>query len=209
MQPITIIAHSLGTMVSRYYIEYYGGKQRVERIMLMGGPHQGAVKGLTSLLLAPEIQPFGIMGERMRQTFLTFPSSYQIIPVHSCGVDQNGGKINFLEDESWLPETYRSLLRAGREFRRELGKRSSIPAISIYGYGIKTIFGVILNRSQTGEFSNISYKSEPNGDSSVLERSAVLDGTEIHPVQQYHGSLFVDNDVKMRLKMELARQFST
>jgi hypothetical protein len=26
-------------------------------------------------------------------------------------------------------------------------------------------------------------------------------------VQQYHGSLFVDNDVKMRLKLELARQF--
>jgi len=43
----------------------------------------------------------------------------------------------------------------------------------------------------------------------VPERSAVLDGTEIHPVQQYHGSLFVDNDVKMRLKLELSRKFST
>jgi len=42
----------------------------------------------------------------------------------------------------------------------------------------------------------------------VLEKSAVLENTDIHPVQQYHGSLFVDNDVKMRLKVELARQFS-
>lgn len=207
-RPITIIAHSLGTMVSRYYIEFYGGKKRVERIMLMGGPHQGVVKTLTSLLLAPEILPFGIMGERLRQTSLTFPSSYQIIPTYSCAVDQNGEKINFLEDESWLPETYRPLLRAGRQFRKELGRHISIPAISIYGYGIKTISSILLHRSKTGELSHISYKSEPNGDSTILERSAVLDGTEIHPVKQYHGSLFVDNDVKMRLKLELSRQFS-
>jgi hypothetical protein len=56
--------------------------------------------------------------------------------------------------------------------------------------------------------SDIVYKTELNGDNSVLERSAVLSGREIHPVQQHHGSLFVDNDVKMRLKVELARQFS-
>ncbi len=36
----------------------------------------------------------------------------------------------------------------------------------------------------------------------------MLEGSEIHPVQQYHGSLFVDNDVKMRLKLELTRPFS-
>jgi hypothetical protein len=46
---------------------------------------------------------------------------------------------------------------------------------------------------------------EPSGDSSVPERSAVLPQTEIHPVQQYHGTLFNDNDVKMRLKLELLR----
>ncbi len=33
----------------------------------------------------------------------------------------------------------------------------------------------------------------------------MLERTEIHPVQQYHGSLFVDNDVKMRLKLELTQ----
>jgi hypothetical protein len=44
---------------------------------------------------------------------------------------------------------------------------------------------------------------QPSGDSSVPEASAVLPGTEIHPVHQYHGTLFNDNDVKMRLKLEL------
>ena len=208
-QPITIIAHSLGTMVSRHYTERLGGKQRVERAILMGGPHNGSVKILTSMLAAPEILPFGLMGERFRQITETFPSAYQIIPPYACGIDQNGNKINFLEDESWLKEEHVPMLRAARKFRQDLGKRSSIPTLSIFGYGLKTTTGVGLKRSASGRVSDIVYKTEPSGDSTILEMSAVLEGTEIHPVQQYHGSLFVDNDVKMRLKLELARQFST
>jgi hypothetical protein len=38
-----------------------------------------------------------------------------------------------------------------------------------------------------------------------VQSSAVLPGSEIHPVQQNHGTLYVDNDVKMRLKLELTR----
>ena len=50
------------------------------------------------------------------------------------------------------------------------------------------------------------YTSEPGGDNTIPERSAVLEGSDIHPVQQYHGTLYVDNDVKMRLKLELTRE---
>ena len=39
----------------------------------------------------------------------------------------------------------------------------------------------------------------------IPETSAVLERAEIHPVQQHHGSLYADNDVKMRLKLELTR----
>jgi hypothetical protein len=146
------------------------------------------------------------MGERIRQVIATFPSCYQILPTYPCGSDQSGNKINFLEDESWLPEAQISLLRIAREFRKELGTRSSIPAISIFGYGLKTISSISLLRQAEGILRDILYKHEPAGDSVIPEHSAVLPGSEIHPVQQYHGSLFVDNDVKMRLKIELTRQ---
>jgi hypothetical protein len=39
----------------------------------------------------------------------------------------------------------------------------------------------------------------------VPESSAILKGSEIHPVRQYHGALYTDNDVKMRLRLELTR----
>jgi len=100
------------------------------------------------------------------------------------------------------------MLRAGRQFRQELGRRSSVPTISIFGYGLKTLSGVTLKRDANGKMHDIAFQTENAGDSTVLEKSAVLEKTDIHPVQQYHGSLFVDNDVKMRLKVELAKQFS-
>ena len=79
-QPVVLIGHSLGTMVSRYYIERLGGHKHVERVILMGGPNKGAVKAVVSMLVAPQALPFGIMGERMRQICLSFPSSYRFYP---------------------------------------------------------------------------------------------------------------------------------
>jgi pSer/pThr/pTyr-binding forkhead associated (FHA) protein len=207
-QPVTIIGHSLGTLVSRYYVERAGGKRRVERLMLMGTPNLGTVKGMTYFLTGAALLPFGLMGDRLRRVLMTFPSGYQVLPTYACARDQHSNKINFLQDERWLAEEQVPLLRAAREFRRELGKRSSVPTISIFGYGYKTVSSITLNRSPAGEISDVAFQSTPNGDGGILETSAVLPGSEIHPVQQYHGSLFVDNDVRMRLKLELARQFA-
>jgi hypothetical protein len=204
-QPITIMAHSLGSLVTRYYLTRLGGEKKVERVMLMGGPHMGVPRMLMCALVAPDILPFGIMGERMRQLILQFPTVYQILPTYACSVDQTGREINFFENESWLSETYRPFLRSAREFRKELGNRVNVPAISIFGYGLKTVSELSLHSEREGDYRNIVFRQELNGDNTIPQRSAVLEGSEIHPVKQYHGALFVDNDVKMRLKMELTR----
>lgn len=206
-QPIIIIAHSLGTMVTRYYVERLGGNKRIERIILMGGPHKGAVKGLVSMLVAPEVLPFGILGERLRQIVLTFPSSYQILPDYAVGTDQDGRKINFIEEENWLDPKYHHLQEIGREFRNELGVTSSIPSVSVFGYGIKTISDVSVVRDKDGNLTKVDYLRKDIGDGSVLEQSAFLPGSDIHPVHQHHGALFVDNDVRMRLKLVLTRPY--
>jgi pSer/pThr/pTyr-binding forkhead associated (FHA) protein len=206
-QPVIIIGHSLGTMVTRYYVECLGGDKHVERVILMGGVHKGVVKALVSMLVAPQVIPFGIMGERLREIVMTFPSSYQILPVYPVGSDQHGAKINFLEDESWLDPKYRPLLKLGRDFRSELKPSAIIPTVSIFGYGIKTISDVSLSRDAAGRVESVDFLSDTKGDSSVLELSAFLQGSEIHPVHQHHGALYIDNDVKMRLKMELLRPY--
>ncbi len=71
---------------------------------------------------------------------------YQILPTYPCARDERGSVFDLTSDESWLSDAQRPLLKAAREFRRELGTRSSVPAISIFGYGHKTITGLALRR---------------------------------------------------------------
>lgn len=201
--PVKIIAHSLGTLVSRYYIERLGGKDKVDRVILMGGPHFGTPNAVSSLLFGPNVLPFGIMGESLRKVIATFPTAYQILPVYACGMDQFGQPYNFMKDSSWLSPAQKSLWQAARDFKRELGATTSIPTTCIFGYGQKTVDRIKLNLVSGGAVVNSVYESKANGDGSVPETSAILEGADFHPVRQQHGVLFVDNDVKMRLRLEL------
>jgi pSer/pThr/pTyr-binding forkhead associated (FHA) protein len=203
--PITIVAHSLGTLVTRYYVERLGGKKSVERIILMGGPHYGTPKGLSVILVGPGLLPFGMSDERLRHVLASFPSAYQILPIYPSVTDQHGNHVNVLKDDSWLPEHQRPFLRAARSFRRELGVLSSVPSVSIFGYGLKTIVRAKIHRRPDGQWGKVDFIEDMAGDLSVPSGSAVLKKSEIHPVFQEHGSLYVDDDVKMRLKVELTR----
>jgi hypothetical protein len=116
-----------------------------------------------------------------------------------------GEAIDLFSDETWLSENQRPLLRDAQVFRHELGAHSSVPTVSIFGYGLKTITGINIQRSQAGEWQKVNLDLKDVGDADVPEASAVLAESEIHPVHQHHGSLYVDNDVKMRLKLELTR----
>ena len=200
---IKLIAHSLGTLVSRYYVEQLGGKQKVKRLILMGGPHYGTPAGVTSLMFGPGVLPFGIMGETLRKVIATYPTAYQILPVYACGKDQDGKPFNFMKNKSWLAEEQWPLWELAREFKKELGMKTSVPTTCIFGYGHKTIDEVKLYRDEDGSFSNSAYLTKTTGDDSVPQNSSILEGADIHPVHQHHGALFVDNDVKMRLKLEL------
>lgn len=203
--PITLIAHSLGCMVSRYYVERLGGKHKVGRLILLGGPHSGFPKAVSNLLVGPDFLPFGFMSNRMRDVLATFPSMYQTLPINAMVVDQEGRQLDLFADERWLPAPQRPFLRDAKAFRRELGLHSSIPTVSIFGYGLKTITGIQVQRDSEGAWQKVEFVTQEAGDASIPESSAVLTGSEIHPVQQHHGALYVDSDVKMRLKLELTK----
>lgn len=204
-RPITIIAHSMGSLISRYYVERLGGNKKVERLILLGGPHHGTHKSLSALLFGRGLLPFGLKGEQLRKILSTFPSIYQLLPSYPSIFDQSGRPINLFEDATWLPEAQRPLLQNAASFRRELGERCSVPCISVFGYGLKTITRAIVERGHGGAWSKIDFVAEGNGDNTIPPTSAVIPGSEIQPVRQHHGALYADNDVKIRLKLELMR----
>jgi pimeloyl-ACP methyl ester carboxylesterase len=202
--PITIIAHSMGCLVARYYLERLGGKSRTGRAIFLGGPHSGTPFAFASLMSGPNLLPMGLMNARLRDLLATYPSWYQILPTYPFLSDQRG-QFDVLNDESWLSADRRNLIRQAREFRAELGTTSSVPAVSVFGYGIKTTTAMTVEREALGAFRKPNFTVTTRGDGTIPEFSGVLAGTEIHRVQQHHGSLYADSDVKMRLKLELMR----
>ena len=186
-------------------IERLGGKHKVGRVLLIGGPHQGTPRIASDLVQGVGLLPFGLLGDRLLDVIKTFPSVYQILPTYPCAIDQHDQPIDLLADEHWLPAEQIPMLRQAREFRAELGTRSSVPALSIYGYGMETLTDLQVTRDPDGRWSKLDSQVKPGGDNRVPEHSAILDGSDVHPIQQGHGSLYVDNDVKARLKVELTR----
>ena len=106
-------------------------------------------------------------------------------------------------DESWVPERQRPLVRNASAFRAELGNRSSVPSVCVFGYGFKTITDVTMTREPLGGSRVEEFIFTDRGDGMIPEASAVMPGAKIHPVRQRHSALFMDADVKMRLKLEL------
>ena len=150
-------------------------------------------------------QPFiyGI-AEPFQRAIASAPSVYTMLPTYPSVFDSYKNPIDLYHDENWCPEEYRGHLRNAVAFRRELGTKCRVPAICIFGYGIQTPTRATLeNRNSTGGWDQIRFMLEDKGDSTVPEESAYLPSAEIHPVHQHHAALYMDNDVKMRLKMEL------
>jgi pSer/pThr/pTyr-binding forkhead associated (FHA) protein/pimeloyl-ACP methyl ester carboxylesterase len=202
-RPVTIIAHSMGSLVSRYYVDCLGGRTRVERIVFLGAPHYGVPKSVVVMLQGPGLFPFGILNEKGREILTTFPSAHQILPAYPSVKDHRGNDIDVLADDRWVLDHQKACHALARDFWRELPGRCSVSTISIFGYGLDTVTGVTMTRDTEGRCRGVDLVSEQVGDNDVPQAMAILPGAEIHPVRQHHGALYTDKDVQMRLKLEL------
>ncbi|MEM1229667.1 MAG: FHA domain-containing protein [Pseudomonadota bacterium] len=203
---VTILCHSMGALVSRYYLECLGGASKVEKLVTLGGAHFGAPFVIRGLLYGPELLPLGIGRKGLHSALLTMPSAYQLVPPYPCAYDASGKVIDLHEENDWARAEHRHLLRSARDFHREIGTTTSVPTVCIFGYGVKTVTRIQVDERGPEGWEKVRFIFEHAGDNRVAEKYGFLEGADIHPVKQHHGSLWNDNDVKMRIRMELLNE---
>lgn len=82
---INIVSHSMGGLVSRYYIQVLGGIDCVNKIVMFGTPNQGAMDALKAIAEGefPESLFQWYFKNETRPIIFSWPSTFQLLPRYS------------------------------------------------------------------------------------------------------------------------------
>lgn len=197
-EKVDIIAHSMGGLVAKKYIEDYG-QNSVDKFIDIATPHLGAPKAVKILMYGDDlnIELFGnkiLNSDRIRTISQNMPAIYQLLPSRAFfdstlsdngryiadmdDYDQNGisGNLNFGQSMEFLKNSGRNeyLLTKNDELHNQIDNFNSadygIKAYNIVGCGQPTIGKIyVLNKEKNGYEYRLKYVS---GDGTVPVNSA-------------------------------------
>jgi hypothetical protein len=198
----------MGGLVARYYMGCLGGADAVERAIFLGTPHRGSVRSLVIALADERQRPFGFALGKLHVILQGLPSLYQLLPVEPVADLEDGSPFDLFEQPDSLTPACRKHLESAAALRTELAgaEAGAVAVTSVFGYGRRTLARLRLRRKPLGGVEIAEEEFVYAGDGTVLERSATLDGAEIHPVEQEHGALHADRDVLRRIRFELTER---
>lgn len=213
---VWIIAHSMGGLVSRWYIEKEEGKDHVSRLFLVASPWDGAPKALTMLTEGLSVlfrKQFGFFADVQRQTrdlIRTFPSAYQLLPYQNPFLHGQGNEVVDLYSPAlWLEDPHqRELLLDGRAFNEELGRETSVETLCFFGVKQLTTTNGVVTVAANNRWDGIAWQRNGAGDGTVPERSAVhRAAAEKLPFAAGHGDIYVNPALLEKLEWELIGRY--
>lgn len=80
---IVLLAHSMGGLVARYYLEVLGGAEVARSLVTFGTPHRGAANAVINLVNGVRVG-FGPVKIDVSALGRSLPSAYQLLPTYQC-----------------------------------------------------------------------------------------------------------------------------
>ena len=109
---VILLGHSMGGLVSRYYLEVLGGWQSCRALFTFGTPHRGAVNAVNFVCNGYKKAFIDLTG-----VLRTLTSVYQLLPIYQCV--KVGAEYKRVAETS-LPNMDQARAQAGLQFHREI-----------------------------------------------------------------------------------------
>ncbi len=208
---LILVGHSMGGLVSRYFLECLEGWRDTRALVTFGTPYRGSVKAVGTLAngLSKKIGPIGLDLTAMVRSLT---SIYQLLPIYRC-YDAGDGKLVRVT-ETGVPNVDPTRAAAARAFHDEIAnavtKNEQDEAYRRERYAIRPVIGTFQPTVQSAKSNGdgveliASYEgADQDGDGTVPRVSATPLEVEHEEnamfAAQRHASLQNDDPVLTQL----------
>ena len=113
---LILVGHSMGGLISRYYLECLYGWRETRTLITFGTPYRGSLKGVSTLANGME-KKIGPLSLDLTAMARSFTAIYQLLPVYPC-IETDGGLVRVAETN--IPNIDRDRAASARGFHEEI-----------------------------------------------------------------------------------------
>jgi hypothetical protein len=195
---LILIGHSMGGLVSRYFLECLEGWKNTRALVTFGTPYRGSLNALNGLANGVKKGPLELSDLARELTAM-----YQLLPVFEC-YDAGDGKLVKVGETSGIPHVDPAKAKEALDFHQKIedavGSNQQLHQYQTAGYRIYPVVGIEQHTNLTARLSGESlvmlqtYNGEElGGDGTVPRFSAIPREMSQNPSAMYaatqHGSL--------------------
>jgi hypothetical protein len=114
---LILVGHSMGGIVSRYFLEVLDGWKDTKALITFGTPYRGSLNALDTLSNGMRKGPFTL--EDMTEFGRSCTSIYQLLPVYES-IDMGNGKLARVGESTGIPKVDAARCKAALAFHREI-----------------------------------------------------------------------------------------
>ena len=144
---LVLVGHSMGGLISRYFLECLGGWQHTRTLITLGTPHRGSVNAVDSIVNGVK-KGIGPLGLDLTPLLRSYPSVYQLLPTYPCVDTGTGGlqRIATAAESGALPVVRAEWAREARAFHTEIEdaqkRNAATDAYRDQGYRLIPVVGI-------------------------------------------------------------------
>jgi hypothetical protein len=209
---LVLVAHSMGGLVARHFLEVNGGWRATRKLITIGTPYRGSMQTL-EFVSNGIYRRAGLHVVDLTRLARSLTSVYQLLPTYRCWRDGAGELVPLVDAD--VPEVDNERVREALGFHREIEEAErenrALDEYREHGYDLLPITGVSQPTLQSGYLEGgrlVSLRThgdmDRDGDGRVMRESgAPLVDERLMPawvVNQQHGSLQNDDTVISQIK---------